>query len=166
VTTRKKLLLPAMMSRAGWDVVKQRADVEAIAYEYSLSTAAFHALLRDVDGVALGLTQFGEAELEAAPKLRVVARHGVAVSYACPTRSTVASANGLPAICSASGSPSFEKPQHTLSAGAHDHHRIDAGNWTIKNLFGGEPFGAIGAQEGRAGPDGSGLTEINSIQAR
>ena len=75
--TTKKLLLPATMSRAGWDVIRQRDDVEGIAYEYSLTTPAFHALLRDVDGVALGLTPFGEAELQAAPKLRVVARHGV-----------------------------------------------------------------------------------------
>ena len=92
MTTRKKLVLPAMMSRAGWDVIEQRADVEAIAYEYSLPTAAFHALLRDVDGVALGLTPFGEAELEAAPKLRVVARHGVgydSVDVAALTRRNI-----------------------------------------------------------------------------
>ena len=77
MTTKKKLLLPAMMSRAGWDLITQRDDVEAVAYEYSLPTPAFHALLRDVDGVALGLTPFGEAELQAASRLRVVARHGV-----------------------------------------------------------------------------------------
>jgi D-3-phosphoglycerate dehydrogenase / 2-oxoglutarate reductase len=77
VQTKKKLLLPAMMARAGWDVVTARDDVEAIAYEYSVPTPAFHALLRDVHGVALGLTPFGEAELQAAPSLRVVARHGV-----------------------------------------------------------------------------------------
>jgi D-3-phosphoglycerate dehydrogenase / 2-oxoglutarate reductase len=75
--TKKKLLLPAMMSRAGWDVISNRDDVEAIAYEYNLPTPAFHALLRDVHGVALGLTPFGEAELRGAPALRVVARHGV-----------------------------------------------------------------------------------------
>jgi D-3-phosphoglycerate dehydrogenase len=92
VTTKKKLLLPAMMSRAGWDVIKQRADVETVAYEYSLPTPAFHALLRDVDGVALGLTPFGEAELQAASKLRVVARHGVgydSVDVAALTRHNI-----------------------------------------------------------------------------
>ena len=90
--TKKKLLLPAMMSRAGWDVVKNRDDVEAVAYEYSVSTSAFHALLRDVHGVALGLTPFGEAELQAAPSLRVVARHGVgydSVDVAALTRHNI-----------------------------------------------------------------------------
>jgi len=92
VKTKKKLLLPAMMSRAGWDVVKNRDDVEAVAYEYSVSTSAFHALLRDVHGVALGLTPFGEAELQAAPSLRVVARHGVgydSVDVAALTRHNI-----------------------------------------------------------------------------
>jgi len=92
VTTKKKLLLPAMMSRAGWDVIRQRSDVEAIAYEYGLPTPAFHTLLRDVQGVALGLTPFGEAELQAAPNLRVVARHGVgydSVDVAALTRHNV-----------------------------------------------------------------------------
>jgi D-3-phosphoglycerate dehydrogenase len=81
-----------MMARAGWDVITRRDDVEAIAYEYSLPTPAFHALLRDVHGVALGLTPFGEAELQAAPSLQVVARHGVgydSVDVAALTRRNV-----------------------------------------------------------------------------
>lgn len=92
MNTKKKLLLPAMMARAGWDVITRRDDVEAIAYEYSLPTPAFHALLRDVHGVALGLTPFGEAELQAAPSLQVVARHGVgydSVDVAALTRRNV-----------------------------------------------------------------------------
>jgi D-3-phosphoglycerate dehydrogenase len=92
VNTKKKVLLPAMMARAGWDVITRRDDVEAIAYEYGLPTPAFHALLRDVHGVALGLTPFGEAELQAAPSLQVVARHGVgydSVDVAALTRRNV-----------------------------------------------------------------------------
>jgi D-3-phosphoglycerate dehydrogenase len=92
VTAKKKVLLPAMMARAGWDVIKNRDDVEAGAFEFNIPTPAFHALLRDVDGVALGLTPFGEAELKAAPNLRVVARHGVgydSVDVAALTRHNV-----------------------------------------------------------------------------
>ena len=74
---KMKLLVPATMARAGWDVVKGRADIEAIPFEFNLSTSAFHALLGDVHGIALGLTPFAEAELQAAPNLRVVARIGV-----------------------------------------------------------------------------------------
>jgi len=72
-----KLLMPSTMARAGWDVVKARVDVDAIPFEYGMPTSAFHALLRDAHGVALGLTPFAEPEIKAAPNLRVVARHGV-----------------------------------------------------------------------------------------
>jgi len=92
VKTKKKLLLPATMARAGWDVIKKRDDMEAIGYEVDIATPAFHALLRDADGVALSLTPFGEAEVKAAPKLRVVARHGVgydAVDVAALTRHNI-----------------------------------------------------------------------------
>lgn len=72
-----KILLPATMARAGWDVARSRRDIEAIAFEANMETPAFHALLADVHGVALGLTPFAEAELQAAPLLRAVARIGV-----------------------------------------------------------------------------------------
>ena len=75
--TKKKLLLPATTARAGWDVLQKRADVEAISYDPNIPAAAFHTLLADADGVALGLTPFGEAEIKAGPNVRVVARHGV-----------------------------------------------------------------------------------------
>ena len=75
--TKLKLLLPSTTARAGWDVVRARTDVEAIPFESNMPTPAFHALLHDAHGVALGLTPFAEAELRAAPNLRVVARHGV-----------------------------------------------------------------------------------------
>ncbi len=75
--TRKKLLLPATLARAGWDALAARSDIEAIAYDPAIAPAAFHALLADAEGVALSLTRFGEAEVRAATALRVVARHGV-----------------------------------------------------------------------------------------
>ena len=90
--TKKKLLLPATMARAGWDVIKNRDDMEAIAYDVNIAAPAFHALLRDADGVALSLTPFGEAEVKAAPNLRVVARHGVgydSVDVAALTRHNI-----------------------------------------------------------------------------
>jgi len=72
-----KLLLPAAMARAGWEVLGRRGDVQAVPFDTSISTAAFHALLADAEGVALITTPFGEAEIQAGPRLRVVARHGV-----------------------------------------------------------------------------------------
>jgi D-3-phosphoglycerate dehydrogenase len=73
----RKLLLPAAMARAGWDLLAQRGDVQAVPFDINIPTAGLHALLADVEGVALITTPFGEAEIQAGPRLRVVARHGV-----------------------------------------------------------------------------------------
>jgi len=89
MTTRMKLLIPSTMARAGWNVLAARTDVDAIPFDMSLPTAQFHALLAEADGVALSLTPFGEAEIKAGPRVRVVARHGVgydAVDVAALTR--------------------------------------------------------------------------------
>jgi D-3-phosphoglycerate dehydrogenase len=77
MTPRKKLLLPSTMARAGWDVLARRDDVEPVPFEMGIPTAAFHALLAEAQGVALGLMPFGDAEIKAGPNVRVVARHGV-----------------------------------------------------------------------------------------
>ena len=77
---KMKLLLPSTMARAGWEVAEAREDVEAIAFEASMPAAEFHALLGDVHGVALGMTPFAQAELQAARNLRVVARIGEATT--------------------------------------------------------------------------------------
>jgi D-3-phosphoglycerate dehydrogenase len=74
---RKRLLLPRTLAQAGWDVLKERDDVEAMPYEPNMPTAEFRALLQDIDGIALSLTLFGASELAVAPRMRVVARIGV-----------------------------------------------------------------------------------------
>ena len=74
---KMKLLLPSTMARVGWEVAEARSDVEAIPFAAHMPTAEFHALLGDVHGVALGLTPFALAELQAARNLRAVARIGV-----------------------------------------------------------------------------------------
>lgn len=76
-TTKKKLLLPDTMARTGWDFVKSRDDVEAIAFSPTVPTAEFQALLRDADGIALTSTPLRAADIEAAPRLRAVGRIGV-----------------------------------------------------------------------------------------
>src|SRR5258708_25389608 len=76
-TNRKKLALPQTMARAGWAIVEARDDVEGVAYPPGLPAPEFHALLEDVAGIALSVTPFGAAELDAAPLMEVVARIGV-----------------------------------------------------------------------------------------
>jgi D-3-phosphoglycerate dehydrogenase len=76
-TSKKRLLLPSTMARTGWDFVKTRTDVEAVAFAPTVPTAEFHALLRDADGIALTTTPLRAADIEAAPRLRAVGRIGV-----------------------------------------------------------------------------------------
>jgi D-3-phosphoglycerate dehydrogenase len=77
VTNKKKIMAPATMARAGWDILKERDDVEALPYDPLMPTPQFHEQLRDIEGIALALTPFGPAEVAVAPRLKVVARIGV-----------------------------------------------------------------------------------------
>jgi D-3-phosphoglycerate dehydrogenase len=74
---RKRILVPNTMVQAGWDVLKSRDDVETVTYIAFMPQPEFRALLGDVDGIALSVTPFGEADLTAAPRLRVISRMGV-----------------------------------------------------------------------------------------
>ncbi|MGH7082121.1 MAG: hypothetical protein ACREFV_06600, partial [Acetobacteraceae bacterium] len=74
---RKKVLLPENLAQAGWDLIRAREDVQAIAYPPSLAMPEFHGFLADADGVALSYTPYSARELTASPAMRVVARIGV-----------------------------------------------------------------------------------------
>lgn len=74
---RKKVLLPENLAPAGWDLIRCRDDVEAVAYAPALSKAEFHCVLADAEGVVLSFTPYSAAELAASPAMRVVARIGV-----------------------------------------------------------------------------------------
>src|SRR4051794_21013278 len=76
-TNKKKVIAPATMARAGWELLQARDDVESVPYNPLMPTREFHALLNDVDGIALALTRFGAPELAAAPRMKVAARIGV-----------------------------------------------------------------------------------------
>ena len=75
--SKKIILLPSSMSQAGWQAVRARSDIEAVSFDMNIPTAEFHVLLKSAYGVGLSLTPFGEAELNAASNIKVVARHGV-----------------------------------------------------------------------------------------
>lgn len=74
---KKKLLLPDSITALGWDLLKNRDDVEGVPFRSNLGTKEFHALLADAAGVGLSSTPMTELEIAAAPQLRVVARIGV-----------------------------------------------------------------------------------------
>jgi D-3-phosphoglycerate dehydrogenase len=74
---KKKVMLPNSMARAGWDVLKDRDDIEAVSYDPYISMPDLQAALKDTDGIALSLTPLKAPEIAAAPRLRVAARIGV-----------------------------------------------------------------------------------------
>lgn len=79
-TNKKKLLITESMSQLGRALFQERGDIETIEFPNMISAADFEKLLQQqapVHGVALGATRFGEAELEAAQDMQVVARIGV-----------------------------------------------------------------------------------------
>jgi D-3-phosphoglycerate dehydrogenase len=79
-TNKKKLLITESMSQLGRALFQERGDIETIEFANMISAADFAKLLQQqapVHGVALGATRFGEAELEAAQDMQVVARIGV-----------------------------------------------------------------------------------------
>jgi D-3-phosphoglycerate dehydrogenase len=132
---KKKLLLPSTMARAGWAVLEKRSDIEAISYDANMPTPAFHALLADADGVALSLTPFGQAELDAAPRIRVVARHGVgydAVDVPALTR------RGIPLmVTGTANSPSVAEQALAFmfalaKRGARMHEMVRHGQWNAR----------------------------------
>jgi len=132
---KKKLLLPSTVARAGWAVLEKRSDIEAISYDANMPTPAFHALLADADGVALSLTPFGQAELDAAPRIRVVARHGVgydAVDVPALTR------RGIPLmVTGTANSPSVAEQALAFmfalaKRGARMHEMVRDGQWNAR----------------------------------
>ena len=62
-TNKKKLLITQSMSKVGWDLFAERGDIEAVQFPNTITSADFRALLEQhapVNGVALGVTPFGE----------------------------------------------------------------------------------------------------------
>jgi len=79
-TNRKKLLITHTMAPAGWALLKERGDVDAIEFPNAISAVDFLALLErhaPVSGIAIGPTRIGQSELAAARGMQVVARLGV-----------------------------------------------------------------------------------------
>jgi len=144
-SNRKKMLLPTTMSRAGWEVIRDRDDIEAVAYSPDISTSAFRALLADTHAVALTVTAFGAAELAVAPILQVVARIGVGYDA---VDVPALSARGVPLMTAGiANSPSVaEAAVYMMLAlakrGAALDRLVRDGKW--RDRFGYAPFDLLG----------------------
>jgi len=79
-SNKKRVLVPHLLGKAGSDLLKAREDVDVVVFPNMITSEDFNTLLRqhdEVNGVILGLTQFGESECQSAHGLQVVARIGV-----------------------------------------------------------------------------------------
>jgi D-3-phosphoglycerate dehydrogenase len=79
-TNKKKILITESFSQKGRALLSRRDDIEMIEFPNMISARDFEAMLTQhapVHGVALGVTRFGEPELEASRDMRVVSRIGV-----------------------------------------------------------------------------------------
>lgn len=77
---KRTVLAVKTMSKAGWDALAKRPDIDAVAFAQDIKPAEFLALLKSrprVDGMILGLTRIAAAEIAAAKELAVIARIGV-----------------------------------------------------------------------------------------
>jgi D-3-phosphoglycerate dehydrogenase len=74
---RKKILIVGRMPPAGLEILKKRDDVDYEILPPENVAGSFHAKLKDANGVTLGVTPFGDRELDASPGMMVVARLGV-----------------------------------------------------------------------------------------
>ncbi len=74
---RKRLMLPAAMAQAGWEVARSREDVDTVRFEDGTPPEIFRDMLGETDGIALWGRAFVPADIDAAPLLQVVSRIGV-----------------------------------------------------------------------------------------
>ena len=73
----KLVLVPDVMSPVAVDILKAREDIEVVMYAPGIAPAALHALLPEAAGIALSSTPYRRPELDASPRIQVVARIGV-----------------------------------------------------------------------------------------
>ncbi len=76
-SNRKIVLLPHTMGTEGIELLRRRDDIEVRIYPTGLAQAELLPILSDAAGIALSVTPFRRAEMDASPAMQVVARIGV-----------------------------------------------------------------------------------------
>jgi D-3-phosphoglycerate dehydrogenase len=161
-TNKRKVMLPHTMGQQGIDLIKAREDIETVIYPTGIAPADLQLLLSDCAGIALSVTPFRQAEMDAAPALQVVARIGVGYDA---VEVPALTARGVPLmVAGAANSTSVaEQAFHLMIALAKKNAALDrlvrGGQWG--NRHGGLPtelsgktalivgFGRIGTRSAR-----------------
>jgi D-3-phosphoglycerate dehydrogenase / 2-oxoglutarate reductase len=132
-SNRKIVLVPNVMGKAGIDVLARRDDIEVRPYPPAMAQADLLALLGDAAGIALSVTPFGQAEMDAAPAMQVVARIGVGYDAVAVPALT---ARGIP-LMTAGIANSTSVAEHAMylimnlaKRGPAMDKVVRAGNWT------------------------------------
>ena len=76
-TNRRKVMVPNTMGQEGVALLRARDDIETVVYPPTISQAELLPMLEDCAGIALSLTPYRQAEMDASPAMQVVARIGV-----------------------------------------------------------------------------------------
>lgn len=76
-TNRRKVMVPDTMGKQGIDLLKARDDIETVIYPPTIAQSDLLPMLSDCVGIALSLTPYRQAEMDASPAMAVVARIGV-----------------------------------------------------------------------------------------
>ena len=74
---RKRLLVAQAITPAGWALLENRPDIEAVRYDSAMPDEAYRALIPGAHGIALYTRQFGPAELARCDNMEVIGRVGV-----------------------------------------------------------------------------------------
>lgn len=144
-TNKRKVMLPDTMGREGTDLIRARDDIETVPYPPRISRADLLPMLADCAGIALSLTPFRQAEVEASPVLQVVARIGVGYDA---VEVPALTARGIPLMVAgtANSTSVAEQAFHLIIALAKKNAALDrlvrSGRWSDRS--GGLPWELAG----------------------
>ena len=138
-TNKYKVMLPHTMGHEGVALMQSRADIETILYPTQISEAELRSRLQDIAGIALSVTPFGQAEMDAAPVMQVVARIGVGYDA---VEVPALTARGVPLLTAgtANSVSVAEQAFHLIIALAKKHRAMDA---LVRNHDWGGRHGAL-----------------------
>lgn len=127
----KRVLLREPVHASGVDLLRARADVDLMEFQFE-DVDAFNAALPGAHGVLVRTATLDEAQLSAAPDLMVVSRHGVGCDSIAVDHMT---ARGLP-VAIATGANAVSVAEQTLmmllsgaKAGGHLDRAVRDDNW-------------------------------------
>lgn len=136
-SNKRKVMLPNTMGKQGIDLIQSRADIETVIYPTDIKQADLLPMLADCAGIALSVTPFRKAEMDASPAMQVVARIGVGYDA---VEVPALTARGVPLMVagSANSTSVAEQAFHMMIALAKKNRHMDSlvrdGKWAERHI--------------------------------